>query len=364
MDLLLGGPSASLDGAVKNLIADPVAMDTNIRSLDDGTLVIPLTGLTGISDDTRTLIAAQIVLSLQNVTATRIHILADGAPLLASHPDWRASELPAYGAGVSPNLDLPGLMTVDHKVRSLADGQPVAGPAGNGGYNVESAAQSVDGKRLAVVERAGAQDRLRIGDLGHDLPLVQLAGGTLSRPTWRPGANEVWTVVDRHSVARMALIPNGQWSAQTVNSAELPMSGDITELRLSRDGARAAIVVGGQLVVASVVRTQDSVALHAPRILLPHDLTSVVDVDWQTQDTLVAVTMSTTQPVVRVTVDGRRIDAYNSSNLTPPVHGVTAAPSRSIVVADSGGLWTASALGEVWRPHVHTMAGADPFYPG
>src|SRR5207248_11028841 len=114
----------------------------------------------------------------------------------------------------------------------------------------------------------------------------------------------------------------------------------------------------------AVVRTQDSVALHAPRILLPHDLTSVVDVDWQTQDTLVAVTMSTTQSVVRVTVDGRRIDAYNSSNLTPPVHGVTAAPSRSIVVADSGGLRAASALGEAWRPHVPTMAGADAFSPG
>jgi hypothetical protein len=58
------------------------------------------------------------------------------------------------------------------------------------------------------------------------------------------------------------------------------------------------------------------------------------------------------------------MDAFNSSNLTPKVHGVTAAPGRQIVVADASGLWTASALGEVWRPQAHTMKDADPFYPG
>jgi hypothetical protein len=76
------------------------------------------------------------------------------------------------------------------------------------------------------------------------------------------------------------------------------------------------------------------------------------------------VTKSTSQPVVRVTVDGQRMDAFNSSNLTTPVHGVTAAPSRQIVVADASGLWTASVLGEVWRPQDHSAKDADPFYPG
>jgi hypothetical protein len=106
------------------------------------------------------------------------------------------------------------------------------------------------------------------------------------------------------------------------------------------------------------------VALREPRLLQPHDLNDVVDVDWVAQDMLVVATRSPSQPVVRVTVDGQRMDAFNSSNLTPQVHGVTAAPSRSIVVADASGLWTASALGEVWRPQAHSMKDADPFYPG
>ena len=365
LNLLVSGPSASLAGSVKNLLAEPVEVDTNVKSLDDGTLVVPLSGLSGASEDTRNLIAAQIVSSLQYVTSARIRILADGASLVANHPDWRASDLPAYGASLSPSMQLLGLMTVGGRVRSMGDGTPVAGPAGNGGYDVVSAAQSIDGKRLAVVERDGDRVRLRIGDLGHELPLTVLNGTTLSRPTWRPGTGEVWTVVNQLSVGRMVLGPTGQWTALTVNAADLVQQGNgITELRFSRDGARVAAVVGGQLWVASVVSSGDSVALREPRLLQPHDLHEVVDVDWVAPDLLVAATTSNSQPVVRVTVDGQRMDAFNSSNLTPPVHGVTAAPSRPIVVADASGLWTASVLGEVWRPQDYSMKDADPFYPG
>jgi hypothetical protein len=174
----------------------------------------------------------------------------------------------------------------------------------------------------------------------------------------------VWTAVDELSVGRMVLDPNGHWTALQVNAADLVQQGGITELRFSRDGARVAAVIKGQLWVASVVVNGDSVSLREPRHLQPHDLEDVIDVDWVAQDSLVAVTKSPSQPVVRVTVDGQRLDAFNSSNLTPTVHGVTAAPSRSIVVADANGLWTAFELGEVWRPQSHTMKDADPFYPG
>ncbi|MEQ0560239.1 LpqB family beta-propeller domain-containing protein [Amycolatopsis sp. NEAU-NG30] len=363
MDLLVSGPSPSLAGAVRNLLGEPIEIDTNVKSLDDGTLVVPLTGLTGVPDDVRKLIAAQIVLSLQYVTSARIRILADGAPLVANHPDWRPNDLPAYGAALSLKLELQGLATVDGRVRSLTDGAPVPGPAGNGGYDVVSAAQSIDGKRLAVVERSGGGVRLRIGDLGHDLPLGNLSGSTMTRPTWRPGTGEVWTVTDQFTVGRMVMGPNGQWTPLHVNATDLIQQGGITELRFSRDGARVAAVIKGQLWVAAVVGADDSVSLREPRHLQPHDLEEVVDADWIGQD-LVAVTKSMSQPVVKVTVDGQRLDAFNSSNLTTPVHGVTAAPDRPIVVADANGLWTASVLGEVWRPHAHSMKEADPFYPG
>ncbi|MGV9297025.1 LpqB family beta-propeller domain-containing protein [Amycolatopsis sp. NPDC003676] len=367
MDLILQGPSAGLTGAVKNLFGDGVSLENNVKNNDDGSLTVPLSGLTGTSPETRSLIAAQIVLSMQTVTSTRIRLLADGAPLVRDHEYWRGSDVPSYNA--SP--DLRGLMTIGGRVRSLSDGAPIAGPAGNGEYQVLNAAQSIDGKRLAVVEQDGDRVRLRIGDLGRDLPTVDLGGGSLSRPTWRPAptgagpSNEVWTVVDHSIIARMVLDPNGRWLRQSVNANDLLALGPIGVLRLSRDGARVAATVNGQLVVASVVRSGDTVTLREPRVLQPGVLIDVLDVDWgSTPDTLVAATSSPSQPVQRLSVDGRRMDAYNSSNLTAPVRAVAAAPGQPIVVADAGGLWTATELGEVWRPQSHSMQNAEPFYPG
>jgi hypothetical protein len=370
MDLVLKGPSEGLQGSVKDLLGGQVTTETNVRNADDGTLVIPLTGAGGISLADRNLIAAQIVLSLQTVASSRIRLLSDGTPLVPGHEYWRSSELPAYNAGVAPSSELLGLMTVNGRVRSLGDGRPVDGPAGNGGYKVVSAAQSVDGKRLAVVEEREGRKWLRVGDFGRDLASADLFGGTLSRPTWRPVApgggisGEVWTVVDNVTVARVALAADGRWVKAAVDATSLTRIGQITELRLSRDGSRLAAVINGQLVIASIVRTADSVVLRAPRILRARDLKDVVDVDWATQDSLIVATSSSSQPVVKVPLDGQRMDAFNSSNLTPPVHGVTAAPSMQNLVADAGGLWVASELGEVWRPQAHTVTDADPFYPG
>ncbi|HWD04058.1 MAG TPA: LpqB family beta-propeller domain-containing protein [Amycolatopsis sp.] len=375
MDLILQGPSAGLTGAVKNLLGDQVTLETNVKNNDDGSLLVQLSGLTGASPETRSLIAAQIVLSMETVTSTRIRLLADGAPLVRDHEYWRSSDVPSYSSASSPSPDLPGLMTVDGRIRSLGDGAPVPGPAGDGGYAVLSAAQSIDGKRLAVVEKDGDRVRLRVGDVGHDLPLVDLGGGSLSRPTWRPAptgggpSGEVWTVVDHSIIARMVLDPTGHWLRQSVNANDLLALGNgsptIDALRLSRDGARVAAIVNGQLVVAAVVRKGDTVTLREPRVLQPGELSDVVDVDWgSTADTLVVATSSSSQPVQRVSVDGRRMDAFNGSNLTAPVRAVAAAPSRPIVVADAGGLWNATELGEVWRPQPHSMANAYPFYPG
>ncbi|WP_027928527.1 LpqB family beta-propeller domain-containing protein [Amycolatopsis benzoatilytica] len=370
MDMILQGPSAGLAGAVKNLFGDGVSLESNVTNNDDGSLTVQLSGLTGASPETRTLIAAQIVLSMTAVTSTRIRLLADGAPLVRDHEYWRSSDLPSYSTASSPSLDLLGMMTKGGRVLSLGDGNGIPGPAGNGGLPVVSAAQSIDGKRLAVVAQDGDRVSLHIGDLGRDLPAVDLSGGTLSRPTWRPSAvgstsNEVWTVVDHSIIARMALDQKGNWQRQSVNANDLLALGPIGVLRLSRDGARVAATVNGQLVVASVVRSGGTVTLREPRVLQPGVLADVSDVDWgATAETLVVVTSSPSQPVERLTVDGRQMNAYNSSNLTAPVRAVAAAPNRPIVVADAGGLWNATELGEVWRPQPHTQADADPFYPG
>ncbi|WP_007027356.1 LpqB family beta-propeller domain-containing protein [Saccharomonospora iraqiensis] len=372
VDLVLGGPSNGLAGAVVNPLGESAELDSNVDTAPDGALVVPLTGITEESEKVRERMAVQVVRSLQHVTTSRIRLLSDGVALVPGTLDWRPGDLPAYESITSPSSELPGLMTTESgRIRSLDTGAPVQGPLGRGAYDVESAAQSINGQQLAVVEDLGdGGRRLRVGDYGSAGQVVDLSAERLTRPTWRPPSSneskssELWTVRDGKSIVRVQRDPDGAWAPQPVTVSELPDEGAITALRLSRDGTRAALVVNGTLWVASVVRTSSEVSLRSPRALKSDILTSAVDVDWSSQDTLVVATSSEWRPVVRVSVDGFEHDTFNSSNLGPPTEAVTAAPGRQIVVADTHGLWTAGEVGAVWVPHPHSRPGAEPFYPG
>src|SRR5699024_3845984 len=134
---------------------------------------------------------------------------------------------------------------------------------------------------------------------------------------------------------RVQRTPEGGWAPQKVDASSVTQIGTITELRLSRDGTRVAAVVGGMLVVASVVRDDsNSVTLRSPRLLQSDSLTKVIDVAWAGQHKVVAATSSPAHPVVRLPIDGLRIDRYSTSSLTLPVRGIAAAPSRPVVAAD------------------------------
>jgi hypothetical protein len=248
----------------------------------------------------------------------------------------------------------------------------VPGPAGSGEYQVVSGAQSPDGSELAVVVRRPTGGvSLRVGRYGETPREVDLPASQMTRPTWTPGSstadasNELWTVADGNLV-RVVRTADGAWVPQAVNAGELATFGPITQLRLSRDGVRVAVVAGGRLVVCSVVRNQDSsVTLHAPRALQWNTLGNVVDVDWQSQDSLVVATSSPTTPVARLPVDGLQVDRYSSANLTAPVTAVAAAPGRPVMVVDASGGWTANDIGEVWRSMpINFGVGSLPFYPG
>ncbi|MPY97353.1 MAG: hypothetical protein GEU97_05040 [Actinophytocola sp.] len=368
VDTLLQGPSDALATAVRNPL-EKASLDTNVTVNEEGALEVPLTGVADESGAARRLMAFQLVMSLDAVATNRIRLLADGNDLVSTRRDWRITDVPPVHAAMS--ADLPGLALSGDQVVRLDNSEPIAGPAGAGSYDLVSAAQSLDGGRLALVEDARKRVRLRVGATDGALSVVDLDAKRMTRPTWRPSysddnpSNEVWTVTDRKKVVRVALSVDGTWQAQQVDDSALVGFGPITAMRLSRDGTRVALVVDHKLVVASVVRTTDAVRLRAPRILQPETLTDAVDVDWQAQDALVVATKSSFRPVVLVPVDGFGMDSYTSSNLEPPVSAVTGAPGRPVVAANDGGLWQTSDLAEVWRQSSREQGLlSSPFYPG
>jgi hypothetical protein len=371
VDLLLDGPSAAVHGAMNSAVPSGVTPKTTVEQTDDGAILVNLDHVPTETDHTKQLMVAQIVASLHTETDGVVRVESEANPLVTGHLDWRFSELPVYPLP-GPSANLPGLTVAHGRVYSLKDGDPVAGQAGNGSFTVRTAAQSADGSELAaVVAIPGTGEALRVGQFGGMLSYVDLNAQQMTRPTWAPGdvtgspSREVWTVADQQVVRVDNNSSAGVWQATPVDSSALAGDGPITDLRLSRDGTRVAVVAGGHVFVGAVVTSlAGSVAIKQVTELQGDTLSGVTSVDWLDATDLVVATSMPRLPVVKLSLDGLVLDPYLTTNLTAPVTAVTGAPSRPVVVADANGLWETSDTTEIWQSIQHTDNGVIPLYPG
>jgi len=372
-ELLVKGPSSAMRGALFSELGPDAGINKPTGEANDGALEVDLTRLGDPSPAVRKKIVAQVVRSLAGVTSSRVRVLLDGAAISPDRKDWRPADVQSGDALITPSAEERGMVATNGKLVSLPDDTQVKGPAGTGEYNIVSGAQSLDGSQLAVVSRTAPNAvRLLLGPAEEALREVNLEAASLTRPTWVPGntagqpGTEVWTVGDGVNVFRAVRGEGGVWSTSAVNATELAGFGHIEELRLSRDGTRVACVINGKLFIAAVVRSEDSTpTIRVPRPQ-PTSLDGVVTtVDWLAQDVLVAGTSLPNSPVVRLNIDGLKIERYNTSNLTVPVTSIAAAPGRPVLALDHTGLWSASEVGDVWRG---SQVKPDPtgyvFYPG
>ncbi len=365
MDALLSGPSPALGGAAVSELRPGTVLRSNVSEAADGALVVDLTQLGEVDDGQRRLIAAQVVLTLAEVSMAPVRLLVDGVPLVTARPVWDREDVASLAPDVAPRPDVPGFMVSGGRLRLLGGG-PEPGAAGDGSYQVTSAAMSSDGVWLAVAAGTEGHLRLLVGRSGGALSGIGVDGATMTRPTWSPGGNEVWTVLDGQTVARVLVDTGGGLQTGQVDDTALRALGPIEDLRMSRDGARVAAIVGGQLVVAAVSwGGSGEVALRNPRVLQAGNLTDLVGVDWQGVDQVVVASRRSDRPVASATVDGLGWSSLPSTNLTAPLSAVAAAPGRPVVVADQGGLWTFPDDGSgVWRSVLGGSPGAVPGYPG
>ncbi|MGQ0778343.1 MAG: LpqB family beta-propeller domain-containing protein [Pseudonocardiales bacterium] len=366
LDLLLGGPSEGLAGAVISALPEGARLRSNVLVSSKGRTVIDIAGLDGLGEQDRRLVAAQIINTLDGMVPAPLLLLADGQPMVAGQPEWNAADITSYTSATGPRPDVPGQVVIDGLLRGL-DGVPVPGPAGDGQFTVLSAARSSPvGDWLAVVV-AGPDGRpeLRIGPSGGDLTAVPMNARSVTRPTWRPSGTEVWTVINGSTVAGVMLSDTGPSAPYQVNATELAELGPITELRLSRDGVRVAAVVGGRVVVAAVVTEMGEVSLRHARVLRDGNLPVSGGVDWARSELLVVSSAEPSPRVSSVSVDGLTRRQVPSTNLTGPLTDIIAAPGREVVVADATGLWSYSDTQEVWEPLLGGVGpGAVPLYPG
>jgi Lipoprotein LpqB beta-propeller domain/Sporulation and spore germination len=369
LELLLAGPSGSMQGAAVSELPPGAQLRSNVAMSPDGALIVDLTRVGDLDQTAREVLAAQVVLTLAEVNVAKVRLLVDGEPLLAGKLDLNRDDVMARSAEVQPAADVPGLVVSAGRLRQLTGpdtGVPVAGPLGDGRYEVESAASPVDGRWVAAVTRQGERRMLVVGATGGELAAVPLTATTMTRPTWAPTGLEVWTVLDSRVLARVIVDPDGRPRSAGINADELTAIGPIRDLRLSRDGMRVAAVVDGALYTAAVARgTDGEIAIRNVRRLRPVDLGEVVAADWRAPETIVAITRGTQLLVGQVSVDGLGIQSVVGNNLTPPLTAIAAVSNRALLVTDQAGVWSFGGGDQAaWRQVIGGAAGAVPFYPG
>lgn len=369
IDLLMMGPSERMQPALNTALSGGVQPKTNASESADGALEVNLSDLGDVPQETRRLIAAQVVFSLQSVSSARVRLNEEGTPLLPQRPELRPTDLRGYEVDALAKPNLPGMAVVDERLVHLnGRAQPVAGPAGNGDYDVVRAGLSPDGSRLAAVTRHPDGVALRTGDDGSAsdgsrLSELPVTGSYMSKPVWRD-RGEVWTVLEGRQLIR-AVDTEAGWELDRVDIREFGADPGITDLRLSPDGTRAALVMDGELVVAGIAEDDGRVSLSRPTPLPAPDDARINEVEWRNSDSLVAITDSSSNPVYDVSVDGLYWTSYTASNLGQPLNAVTVAPGGRVIVADRSGLWESRDSDDVWGLLPVPIGGASiPFYPG
>ncbi len=368
MELLLAGPSGALQGAATSVLPPGAQLRSNVATSPEGALIVDLTQVGELDETRRRLLAAQVVLSLAEVSVGRVRLLVDGAPLLADRPDLTRDDVGALVAEPAPVPAAPALVVYGGRVHQVTGTQPdiaLPGLVGNGAPTVQSAAASPVGGRIAVVA-GGPRPRLLTGGPGGPVTPVGLEAASMTRPSWGPSGTEIWTVLDSAAVTRVQFDADGKARVDRVDAAPLTALGPVSDLRLSRDGLRVVAVVRGKLYAAAAARRPDGeVTLRNVRPLRSADLGDVVAADWRAAETVVAVSRSGESLVSQVSVDGLTSDAVPSSNLTPPLQAVAAAPNRPVLVTDQSGVWSfAGGDLESWRQVVGGVPDAVPLYPG
>jgi hypothetical protein len=383
---LVSGPRPEMVNTVRNLLGQPLRLRGPVTRADGGKTGvgrgyggarIDVENLSTTDPHSRQLLAAQIIWTLNRAGINGPYVInADGAALDDRFAEgWNTSDVAATDPGSDPGAAAGLHALIGGSLVSL-DGQKAPRVAGSFGQMPDqtSATLSRSGQEVAsvVTLRPGAPDMassLWVGPIGGDAAQA-LDGRTLSRPSWSL-EDAIWIVVDGNNVVRVIQeAASGQPARipidSTVVQARFP--GAVDELQLSRDGTRAAMVIGGQVVIASVEQTAGGqYALTYPRRLGFGLGSTAVSLSWRTGDDIVVTRTDPQHPVSYVNLDGVNSDGP-SRNLLAPVTTVAANPSTVYVGDQRGVLQLSGSAAEddlMWaevRPLM--VAGAMPVLSG
>lgn len=360
VSVLLAGPTDAWSGAMSTAVPAGTVL-TGPVTINAGVADVPLSRQVARLTPARyRAMGAQLLWTLKQLGVSTVQISLSGAvgpgPAQLSVKD---------DLGYSPfvSTGFPPYALYGGQLVRLSGRGPVAVPGTRG---LSAPAVSADGRYLAGVELSNNGEVLVEGPPGGPLRQVPipLSTGVLS-PSFAAG-DVLWVVVDQrlgHQAIERVLPGH---APQEVDAPALENMGHITDLVVSRDGARVAAVVGGNLLVAPVTFGPDGPMIDRAVSLLPPDDVAQDGLSWQDADQL-AVLVSVTQnpsgaqfaePLL-VSIDGSTLTPVDSAGLPTPTQ-LAAAPGAPLMLLSGDTIFQLGQAG--WLPLLSHAAAA--IYPG
>lgn len=337
MQALLAGPSQWLQPAVVTDV--PIKAQLRNPVVDDSpTLTVDLDHLGSLSKSQLKGMSAQIVYTLTKYSGSQVRILSDGQPLAVpgEQEDQQQADWQSYDAQVLPAS--AQLYVIRDGAVWTGDGKRAPGPAGQAYYELNSVAVSLDGKKMAGVSHRQHHDELFIGPTGKTM-VGRFGAASLTPPTWGGQSGEVWTVRDGTDV--IAVPADGSAKGVKIPALGLARIAPITELRLSRDGTKVALIGHeGRLYVARVSHNSGGSTIDGLQ-QLAKGRSGFKTLSWANGDEVVALAPNTTFSVVpwEIAVDGSGTHADNIDTLPASPSAIAAAANQLTTVVAKHELW-------------------------
>lgn len=278
-------------------------------------------------------LSAAIVWTLHQVPDVQtVRLFIDGTPL--SLPKVGAAQSAGEWLQYDPTGLVPGqtLFVANGRIRATNGAAPTV--AGNAIGVAESATANV----VAVVRTGRRGAVLATGPVGGTL-VDRVTARAMLAPTTDADGNVLTVTAAAHGQSVVSVSPSGAVRSVTMT---LPSPGIVTSLRLSRDGARVAAVVGGRLLVGRVQPGPSGPVLTGFRDVL-RTAVDVRGVAWTDAGDVVATVLSgrSARGLIGTDVDGYADRSVSIDGLSGrPVDVVAAAGRPLIAVTSAGTLWS------------------------
>ena len=352
-------PSVALAGLVETAVPTSARLRGAVVVSGSGIATVDITGVRRLPDERGAQdLSAQLAWTLRSLgpSLRGLRLLVDGR-VLPVPGQGAVQDLAAWDAYDPDGIGrtVPYYYVTGRRLRSSADLAPgplTSGAAGkDAGILVDAVAVSPDRTQVGVITHERTGDVLRVGSLAASPP-VATRGAELRSLSWGSGRFGLWLLRGSRDVLRAT-----ERGVVPVSVVSLP-PGRIASFAVSRDGVRVAAVVGERLYVGRAEPRGTAVRVAGFNQVLPA-LHKVRKVAWASSGELVVLgSLTQTQQVVRVGVDGSFSSVVDTSGLLP---SDLAASVSGIALVSSGRLY-ASVAGAFRQ--VGTGLSTAPAFPG